>query len=62
MKFKKYIQLEVGDVIFVAGTGVVYKKDGTSEDYEKLFTIIDDYINNSIQNYELKLIDIPKKD
>lgn len=40
----------------------VYFKDGTSEDYEKLFTIIDDYINNSIQNYELKLIDIPKKD
>lgn len=39
----------------------VYFKDDTSEDYENLFAIIDDYINNSIKDYELELINVPKK-
>lgn len=40
----------------------VYFKDDTSEDYENLSAIIDDYINNSIKDYELELINVPKKD
>lgn len=33
MKFKKYVKLEVGDVIFVAGTGVVYKVELLNENF-----------------------------
>lgn len=49
MKFKKYIQLEVGDVIFVAGTGVVYKIEIFNknlygrDDQESIFSIKDNY-------------------
>ena len=40
----------------------VYFKDDTSEDYENLSAIIEDYINNAIRAYELELINVPKKD